>query len=119
MKLLSVKDLKTNSHFIEKIRWDVTPRIFLRSCMRSADKNQKKIDTTHGYMLYVEIVNKKPVLVVMQLQPMLSQTAGYIYDVPGDLLKEALDCESAECISGMYPLTEKLGDWLKKELGVS
>jgi hypothetical protein len=36
-----------------------------------------------------------------------------------DLLKEAMNCTAAECVSGMYPLGERLENWLKKEFGLN
>jgi hypothetical protein len=55
----------------------------------------------------------------MQLKNMVSNTVGYVADVPGDLLKEAMNCTATECISGMYPLGERLENWLKKEFGLN
>ena len=115
MVLVSIDKLKNNKYFLENIRWDVTPKIFLETRAPSGEK----VDTTHGYMLYVDIVNKKPFLVIMQLKNMVSNTVGYIADVPEDLLKEAMNCTATECISGMYPLGERLENWLKKEFGLN
>jgi len=115
MVLVSIDKLKNNKYFLANIRWDVTPKIFLEPRSPSGEK----VDITHGYMLYVDIVNGKPVLVIMQLKNMVSNTVGYIADVPEDLLKETMNCTATECVSGMYPLGERLDKWLKKEFGLN
>ncbi|MBI4849821.1 MAG: hypothetical protein HY808_14820 [Nitrospirae bacterium] len=114
-KLLSIDFLKNDEEFIENIRWDITPKKFLP---RSPSKDQP-VDTTHGYMLYVDLVDDKPALMVMQLKYTLSKTLGYVEGVPEDLLREAMQCAATECMGGMYPLTEKIENWLKTELGIS
>ncbi len=119
MELLSVNILKKSKPFVEDIRWEVTPKIFLDPKAASGGKPEECIDITHGYMLYVDIVKDKPALVIMQLKRVISKTVGYIYDIPDELLKKALQCDTAECIAGMYPLPEGLEQWLKKEFGLS
>lgn len=115
MVLVSIDKLKNSKYFLENIRWDVTPKIFLEPRSSSGDV----VDTTHGYMLYVDLVKDKPTLVIMQLKDIMSKTVGYVSDIPEDMLKEALNCIATECVSGMYPIGEKLEGWLKREFGIS
>ncbi|MBI5098922.1 MAG: hypothetical protein HZB30_06750 [Nitrospirae bacterium] len=115
MVLVSIDKLKNSKYFLENIRWEVTPKIFLEPRSPSGEN----VDTTHGYMLYVDLVKDKPTLVIMQLKDIMSKTVGYVADVPGDLLKDAINCTTNECVSGMYPLGEKLENWLKKEFGLN
>jgi hypothetical protein len=119
MEHLRIDALKKSKYFIENIRWDVTPKIFLEPRISSGDEPENKIDTTYGYMLYVDLVKDKPTLLIMQLKHAMSQTVGYLDDIPEDLMRGAMHCEQSECIAGMYPLTEKLEKWLKKEFGLS
>ncbi len=119
MRLLSINDLKQNKSFIQGIRWDVTPKIFMSPSSAPRSESGKLIDITYGYMLYVDIVNEKPALMIMMLRRMMSQNVGYIIDVPEDLLRDAMNCKGPDCIGGMYPITGKLEDWLMKELGFS
>jgi hypothetical protein len=116
MVLLSINDLKKSQKFIQNIRWDITPRIFLDPGSAPGDK---PVDTTHGYMLYVDLFNDKPTLVIMQLKSIMSNTVGYVSDIPENLLREAMNCNEEDCIAGMYPLTKDLEEWLKKEFGLS
>ncbi len=116
---MSIDILKKSKYFIENIRWDVTPKVFLSPKSTSENVSKKSIDTTYGYMLYVDFINEKPVLVIMKLKYVISQTVGYVDDIPEDLLREAMRCTETECVAGMYPLSEKLKDWLKKALGLS
>lgn len=119
MKLLSVHDIKQNRSFIQSIRWEVTPKIFMNPSSGPRSEAGKCIDITYGYMLYVDRVNEKPALMIMMLKRMMSQNVGHIIGIPDDLLRDAMNCKCADCIGGMYPITGKLEDWLKKELGVS
>jgi hypothetical protein len=118
MIYLSIYALKESKHFIENIRWDVTPKIFLEPQV-AQDETGGSIDATHGYMLYVDLVNDKPALVIMQMKDMMSKTVGYVGDIPEDLLGEAMHCTESECVGGMYPLTDRLENWLKEKLGLS
>jgi hypothetical protein len=114
MVQVSVKDLKESKAVVDEIRWDVTPRLF----MSPSSPSGETVDITHGYMLYIDLVNNKPSLVIMQLRRIMSKTVGYVNDVPEDLLRESMHCVESECIGGMYPLSENLTNWLKKEFGV-
>ena len=115
MEIVNIDMLQNSSHFKENIRLDVTPKIFLDP---DSGPGSEPVDVTYGYMLYVDVINDRPALVIMQLKKITSKTVGYVYDLPEELLKEAMQCSSSECISGMYPLSEKLEAWLKQEFGV-
>lgn len=119
MKLLSFHELKNSPLIINDIRWDVTPKIFINPSSAPVDESGKGVDITYGYMLYVDLMDDKPALVIMQLRRVISKTVGYILDIPEELLREAMHCVDSDCISGMYPLSEKLGEWLKKEFNLS
>jgi len=119
VRLLSINDVRENAAFIKGIRWDVTPKIFMNPSSAPRTESGKPVDVTYGYMLYVDLVNNKPALMVMMLKRMMSQNVGQISDVPEDLLREAMNCKGPDCIAGMFPITGRLEDWLKKELGVS
>ena len=114
MIALNFEKIKSTKAFTDNIRWDVTPKIFLEP---SSGPGAERVDLTHGYMLYVDMVDERPALAVMVLKPMLSKTAGYTHDIPDDMLKECIQCDASECISGMYPITERLEQWLKNEFG--
>lgn len=114
-----MNDIKQNTSFIQGIRWDVTPKIFMSPSSALRSESGKPIDITYGYMLYVDMVNNKPTLMIMMLKRMMSQNVGCIIDIPEELLLDAMKCKGPDCIGGMYPITGKLEDWLKTELGVS
>lgn len=116
---ISIDKLKKSQQFIDEIRWDVTPKIFFEPSYAQDDESGKPVDITHGYMLYVDLVNDKPALVIMQLKRIMSKTVGYVHDIPEELLREALHCQESDCVGGMYPLNNKLVGWLKKEFGLS
>ncbi len=108
--------MKSNKMFVDDIRWDVTPRIFIQPTLGAG---AAPVDLTQGFMLYVDVVMDRPALVIMMLKPLVSKTVGYIYDIPEDLLRGSMNCEAEECIQGMYPLSGELEEWLKKEFGAT
>ncbi len=116
MELVKFEKIKNSKVFIDGVRWDVTPKIFVDPRF---GPGVKPVDTTHGYMLYVEMALERPALVIMTLKPNMSKTVGYIYDIPEDLLRGSMNCEAGDCIQGMYPLSAELEAWLKKEFGVT
>jgi hypothetical protein len=120
MEEISINDLKDKKEsFIKEIRWDVTPRVFMSQGRYSGAKADDVPDNIDGYMLYVDLMEEKPVLFIMKNRYSQSKTVGYITDVPEELLRDAMNCEEGECVAGMYPLSEKLEAWLKKEFGLS
>ena len=118
MELLNIEELKKSKFFVENIRWDITPKIFVDPSS-AGEKPGDSADLSKGYMFYVDLINDRPAVVVIQLKYAFSKTVGYIYDIPEDLLKEAMQCTDSECVVGMYPVTDKLADWLKHAFGVS
>ena len=112
---INIKDLREYKDFLDALRWDITPKILFEP-MFQKQGGSRSLD---GYMLYVDIVDNKPVLMVLKNKFGMSETAAYIEGVPEDLLKETTQCPADECIGGMYPITKKLEAWLKNELGLS
>ena len=113
---LSIEKLKESTVFIEEIRFDITPRLFVDP--KSAPGG-KPADITYVYMLYIDLKEKKPVIMVMQMKEMMCRSVAYISDVPEELLKSSMESAGTECAEGMYPLGEELTNWLKKELNIS
>ncbi|MBC8414383.1 MAG: hypothetical protein ISR96_04540 [Nitrospira sp.] len=113
MDNIKFETLKDSPNIINEIRWDITPAMFIDP--RAVDKDNPA-DITYGYMLYVDHVNDKPALVIMQLRAIICKTVGYIYDIPEKFFQGVLDTQSAETNSGMYTLTEDFKAWLKSEL---
>lgn len=115
-----ISDLKESETFIRDIRWDLTPKKFMAagSSLQKVGQNVSEIVGV-SYMLYVDLMRNKPTLMIMKSRGARSKTVGYVEDIPEDMLKEAMGCEAGECIAGMYPLTERLEAWLKKELGIN
>ncbi len=116
LEKFSIQELRENKKFLERIRWDITPKIWFNPPLTSAGNEKYNIDS---FMFYVDIAYDKPALVIMRNKTSISKTVGYVENVPEDLLKEAMNCSADECVAGMYPINKKLEDWLKKELGLS
>jgi len=115
MEFVDLEKLKASPDFVGNIRWDVTPKVFMTPKTASGEN----VDVEHGYMFYVDLVKDRPTLIIMQLKHPLSKTVAYVTGVPEDLLRECLLCTESECIGGMYPISDKLADWIKKGLGLS
>ena len=113
---LSVEKVKVSPGFIEDIRFDLTPRLFVDP--KSAPGG-KPADLTYGYMLYIDLKDNRPVIMVMQMKQIMCRSVAYITDAPEELLKSSMESAGSECVEGMYPLSEELVAWLKKELGIS
>lgn len=120
MEEISINDLKDKKEsFINQIRWDVTPRIFMRQGQPSGKKADNVPDNIEGFMLYIDFVDEKPALFIMKNHYSQSKTVGFIKDIPEGLLQDALKLKEFESVAGMFPLSEELEAWLKKEFGVS
>lgn len=119
MNATSISDLKKQQYFVDHVRWEITPKVFISPKVISEDGSTATIDTSYGFMLYVDLVDDKPAIIIMQLKEIISKTVSHIDEAPEDLLNEAMQCSDKECVSGMYPLTDKLEKWLKNELGLS
>ncbi len=118
MDNFSIEDLKTSTIFLEKLQWEITPKTFMKPKSALSVNEYEKQSENMWYMLYVDLINDKPSLMIMKNRGSISQTVGYIDNVPDDLLREAMNCSEGDCTAGMYPLTKKLTDWLKKALGL-
>lgn len=118
MESFTINDLKESKKFLEQIRWDVTPRMFFEPPF-SKQKRERPPADIEGFMFYIEIMNNRPVLMIMKNKKAMSKTVGSVEGIPEKLLEEALSCDKEDCLAGMYPLPKRLIEWLKKELGVS
>jgi hypothetical protein len=116
LEKFSIQELRENKKFLERIRWDITPKIWFNPPLKLSGNKKDNIDS---FMFYVDIVYDKPALVIIKNKVAMSKTVGYVENVPENLLLEAMNCAQGECIAGMYPITKRLEDWLKKELGLS
>ena len=116
MEPLSIEKVKVSPGFIEDIRFDITPRLFVDP--KSAPGGEPA-DITHGYLLYIDLMKDRPVIMVMQMKPIICRSVAYITDAPEELLKSSMESAGSECAEGMYPLSEELVTWLKKELKIS
>jgi len=110
-----MEKLKVSPGFIEDIRFDITPRLFVDP--KSAPG--EPADLSHGYLLYIDLMKDRPVIMVMQMKQIMCRSVAYITDAPEELLKSSMECAGTECAEGMYPLSEELTTWLKKELSIS
>lgn len=116
MEPLSIEKLKESRVFLKEIRFDITPRLFVDP--KSAPSGEPA-DIGYGYMLYIDLMKDRPVIMVMQMKQIICKSVGYITDAPQELLKSSMEGAGEECVEGMYPLSGELIIWLKKEFEIS
>ncbi len=116
---LVLSDLRQQKHFLDDLRFDVTPEVIFKSRFLTPENKEEAYGETHGFMFYVDCLEgEKPSLMLMKTKELRSSTVGFVEGVPGDLLEAAVSREGVKNYSGMYPLDEALINWLNEKLGV-
>jgi len=115
----TLDELKESKKFLENINWDLTPKAFMapRTGSRENLHNTSEVEALK-YMLYVDKLEDRPVVMVMKIRGGMSTTTGCIDGIPEDLLIEVIKSSPDESEAGMFPLSEQLRDWLKREFGL-
>ena len=116
----------TREEFMTRIRnalsevEKLTGKIFGSPDFSKLEQEQERAgEGQEEYMFYIDRIYDKPGLMIMKLKFSYSETVVFVTDVPEDLLQEATKCPPDECAAGMYPISKKIEEWLKKELGLS
>jgi hypothetical protein len=117
---LSLSSLKKNKFIIEHILWDFEPKQLMQPRCGKAGEGSGSAAPSSGYILYIETMEKKPGLFLMiQNAAGYAETFAKISDVPDDLITEAVRENKSKEYSKMYPINNRLKEWLKTELGVT
>jgi hypothetical protein len=117
---LSLSSLKKNRYILEHILWEFEPEQLMQPRCGKAGEASESGNPPAGYILYIETMGKHPVLFLMiQNAAGYAETFAKINDVPDNLLAEAIQENRSREYCKMYPINNKLGEWLKRELGVT
>jgi hypothetical protein len=117
---LTMSSLKKNKFIIEHILWDFEPRQLMQPRFGKLGEGSGAATASSGYILYIETMEKKPGLFLMiQNASGYAETFAKISGVPDDLIAEAVQERRSDEYSKMYPINNRLKEWLKTELGVT
>ena len=114
-----IEDLKAQPHFLENLRFDVTPETICAPRFLTPDNKAQAYAETHGFMFYVDALGgSRPLLMLMKTKELRSATVGFIEGAPEELLAAAVGREGVRDYCGMYPIDDAIEKWLKERLGV-
>lgn len=117
--LLTFKDVKNEPFIIEHILWDMDPKCLLEPRITKSDKGATLRDPIKGYIFYIDMMGKKPqLLLIRHTAAEYGETLAQVDEIPDELLAEAVEEGKEKTCFGMCPLNDKVKSWLKKELGV-
>jgi hypothetical protein len=117
--LLPLHLLKKDRYVVDHILWDFEHRQLMQSSFKTGGASNKPAVKSAGYIFYIETMDKKPGLFLMiQNASGHAETLAKIADVPDELISDAIEENKEKKFSGMYPISRKMADWLKKELAV-
>lgn len=116
---ISLGNLKKNKFILQHILWDFEPKQLMQSRFAKAAEDPGTSRPPSGYILYIETMEKTPGLFLMiQNAAGYAETFAKIADVPQDLLEEAIQENRSKEHFRMYPINQKLKEWLKKEMEI-
>lgn len=114
MGLQGLEDLKGRPDILERIRFDVTPRMIMEPRL---DPGSRK--DLAGCFFYIETFEPPPALMLMKVnRGGVTTTIGRIDAVPAGMLERAIGAAAEPPVNMMYAITEEIRDWLAGELGL-
>jgi len=118
--VLPLGSLKKNGYIIENIIWDFDPKQLVPPrCKTAGEEPVPKLNIS-GFILYVETVGKEPGLFLMAHKASgYAETLARIEGIPDELISGAIEENKAKEYCGMYPMNQKMKEWLMKELGIT
>ncbi len=117
---LPLSSLRKNRLIVDHLLWDFEPKQLMQPRCGSTESGSVPADRSAGYILYIETMEKHPGLFLMvQTASGYAETFAKITGVPVDLLAEAIEENRSKEYFKMYPISGKLKEWLKNELGIT
>jgi hypothetical protein len=117
--IFGLEDIRESSDILSKIKFDVTPRVLVEPRFQSVPEDLLKLKEITGYMFYVEGECSPPALMLLKIgKTDITSTIGKIDEIPDELIQEAVQKPVHPPVHGMYEITDRIKDWLRKELGL-
>ena len=114
-----LNDIKKSLDILEKIKWEVTPKMVMEPRFQSRPEDLQKLRDISGYMFYIESQCEPPALMLLKVgKTDITSTIGKVDEIPPELLRKAIENPVDQPANGMYAITDEIKEWLKKELGV-
>jgi hypothetical protein len=111
-KIMSLKDLKEDSHVAGNIIWDYEPKRLMEPVCRTT-KEGKPVKKSQCYIFYIETMDEKPGLFLMVVKSSgYAETVAHIEEIPGEMVSEAIQENRDKEYFRMYPINKK------KEFGI-
>jgi hypothetical protein len=101
---------------MKHLRFDVTPEVIFKPRFVRDKNDRDVIEEIQGFMFYIDHMDETTSLMLMKTYNLTSKTVGDIEEVPRELLINAVNREGVRDIIGMYPIDDKLENWLKGKL---
>ena len=112
-------NIKSDPEILGKIKLDVTPQMVMEPRYHSQPEDLKKLSDIVGYMFYIESECDPPALMLLKTSKTdITSTIAHLDNIPGDMVKRAVETPAHPPVNGMYAITDEIKDWLKKELGL-
>jgi hypothetical protein len=117
--ITSLADLKRDKWIHKHIIWDIEPKQLMEPRCKITKDGKEEWKTINGYLFYIDKMGKKPTLFLMcHTATGYAETVAKIDEIPDDLIAEAVEENKNKEFFGMYPLNNRIEEWLKKELGI-
>jgi len=114
-----LNDIKKSPDILEKIKWEVTPKMVMEPRFQSRPEDLQKLRDISGYMFYIESQCEPPALMLLKVgKTDITSTIAKVDEIPPELLRKAIENPVDKPANGMYAITDEIKEWLKKELGV-
>jgi len=116
----SFDDLKKDSEVCKDILWNLEPKHLMDPKYKVTESGNVETKILRGYIFYIDTMTEgKPALFLMCHTTMgYAETVARIDEIPDEFISEAMLENKGKEYFGMYPISKKMTDWLKKELGI-
>ena len=118
-ELQGLKEIRKRPDILGGLKFHVTPRMVMEPRFHAKPEALQKLREIAGYMFYIESQCAPPALMLMKVgKTDITNTVGKIDEIPQQLIDQAIENPPEPPSHGMYPITEEIKAWLKKELGL-
>lgn len=117
--ILSFEDIKSEKFVIDNILWDINPKDLTEPRKKITMEGIEIRRRIKGYVFYIDTAGDTPMLFLMRHTAMdYGETLALIEEIPQGLLIEAIEENRDKEYFKMYPINQKIKEWLKKEIGI-